>query len=425
MSEIDLNIENYTIDEVKKFFNINPNEKNIKSAIELKEYEIREILLSSGNIDKKFTRNLIIFLEKAKNILQNENKNTIPVSKQNDEIITFQKNIEKSSKTREYELIEHRDAPFVFANNSEFYSGNLNPLNTRVIPKYIVVDTRFRENLHKTDTCDFTINLPTKISKVVSMQLTAIELPITFYGISSQYGNNYLYIYLNTQSYRDGPIDEYEAIFCIPDGNYTPSDLLSTINNVLVSSDVNPIFYGIEFILDINTNGSGSGKVIVKRKDDENGKKINTFGLDFTKNIDGVSDRIDVSTRIGWSLGFTQKKYYGNYIYVSDSPMSNISMRYIYLGIDDYQKSANNLFLTAFHETTLNDSILARISLKNSFNLVMTENNYNLITEPRKYFGPVDIQKLRIRLFDNYGRLLATNQTNYSFVLLFNILYDL
>ena len=79
---------------------------------------------------------------------------------------------------------------------------------------------------------------------------------------------------------------------------------------------------------------------------------------------------------------------------MSDSPVSNISMRYIYLGIDDYQKSANNLFLTAFHETTLNDSILARISLKNSFNLEMAENNYNLITEPRKYFGPVDIQNI-------------------------------
>jgi hypothetical protein len=237
------------------------------------------------------------------------------------------------------------------------------------------------------------------------------------------YTNNYLYIYLNTQI--NGIITEYEAIFFIPDGNYTPNDLLSTINNTLVTSDVNPLFYGIEFILDVNANGSGSRKVIVKTKDDENGKKINTFKLDFTKNIDGISDKIDVTTRIGWSMGFTQKTYYGNCMYISDSPMSDISMRYIYLSIDDYQKSANNLFFAAFQETILNDNILARISLKNSFNLIMTENNYNLITEPRKYFGPVDIQKLRIRLFDNYGRLLATNQTNYSFVLLFNIIYDL
>ncbi len=432
MSEIDLNVDNYTIQELEKFFNIKSNKKYTKSDIELKEYEIREILLSSGNIDKKFTRNLVIFLEKAKNILlkQNDenNKNicsTPNSSKQTNEIITFHKKPENSIDTREYELINHKDTPFVFSNNSDFYSGNLNPLNTRIISKYVVVDTRFRENLYKTNTCDFVINLPTKLNKVVSMQLSAIELPITFYGISACYGNNYLYIYLNKQDYMDAPIIEYSAVFIIPDGNYTPSDLISTINYLLINSEADPIFSGIEFILDISPNGSGSGKVIVKTKDTELGNSINTIGLDFTKSIEGISDKVDITTKIGWNLGFTKKKYCGYFKYISDSPISTISMRYIYLSIDDYQKSSNNLFITAFHGTTLNDSILARISLNSESFSLMTENNYNLITEPRKYFGPVDIQKLRIRLFDDYGRILNTNQTNYSFVLLFKILYDL
>jgi hypothetical protein len=30
----------------------------------------------------------------------------------------------------------------------------------------------------------------------------------------------------------------------------------------------------------------------------------------------------------------------------------------------------------------------------------------NIITTPRQYFGPVDIQKLQIQLLDAYGRIL-------------------
>jgi len=47
-----------------------------------------------------------------------------------------------------------------------------------------------------------------------------------------------------------------------------------------------------------------------------------------------------------------------------------------------------------------------------------------LVTEPRKYFGPVDIQRLHIQVFDDHGRQLDITN-NYSFVLTFKMLYDL
>ncbi len=59
-----------------------------------------------------------------------------------------------------------------------------------------------------------------------------------------------------------------------------------------------------------------------------------------------------------------------------------------------------------------------------NFTIIM-ENNYNLITEPRRYFGPVDIQKLRVQLFDDHGRQLDINNSNFSFVLTLKILYNL
>jgi hypothetical protein len=37
----------------------------------------------------------------------------------------------------------------------------------------------------------------------------------------------------------------------------------------------------------------------------------------------------------------------------------------------------------------------------------------------------VDIQRMRIRLFDEYGRILQMNGSNFSFCLKLKLLYDL
>jgi hypothetical protein len=69
MEQLDLDINNYNINDLERFFQIKPNTKYSESDIELKEYNIREKLLSSGHIDKRFKRDLIEFLELAKNWL--------------------------------------------------------------------------------------------------------------------------------------------------------------------------------------------------------------------------------------------------------------------------------------------------------------------------------------------------------------------
>jgi hypothetical protein len=73
----------------------------------------------------------------------------------------------------------------------------------------------------------------------------------------------------------------------------------------------------------------------------------------------------------------------------------------------------------------MNTDILARISVKGTMINLISENDYNLVTEPRQYFGPVDIQRLRVRLFDEFGRVLSMNSSNYSFCLSLKVLYDL
>ena len=265
------------------------------------------------------------------------------------------------------------------------------------------------------------------------MQLTALEMPITFYGISASYGNNYLYLTASQQTVTDGPITSYEIVVVVPDGNYTATDLISTINGLLAAqnnadnpSEATNIFSCIQLTLDITEKGSGSGKVTISLNYNMDiAYTVVCLGMDFGKNINGENDNVDITTKIGWNLGFTQKIFTGATCYTANAPINPASMRYVYLSIGDYQRNVNKLFLTAYHNTNLNDDILARISLKGGAFSVLMENDFHLITEPRIYFGPVDISKLRIQLFDDHGRPLNTNQTDYSFVLLFKMVYDL
>jgi len=69
MTDIDLNINNYSVEDLENFFQLKTYKKYSVSDIEYKEYEIRQILLSSGHIDKRFKSDLITFLDKAKQII--------------------------------------------------------------------------------------------------------------------------------------------------------------------------------------------------------------------------------------------------------------------------------------------------------------------------------------------------------------------
>ena len=395
MSDIDLDINNYTNTDIERFFKLDPKNKYTYSDVEMREYEIREQLLSSGHVDKKFKRDLIEFLKSAKDKLLSTD-----MSKEVDAPV-FQSPESKQPRTStnvgnsriENELITREERKFNYSAPSEFFQGTLNPLNTRIVSKCVSIDTRFRDNFCNTKSSDFTIQLPSKLNKVVSMQLSALEFPMKFYAISASYGNNYLYIYANTQPYLGGPVEQFESVVIVPDGNYTADALINKINALLAPLDasgnlLNPtiVYSYIQLTLDLTGN---TGKVTIGPSSTFP-NILNSIGLDFKKGINGKDDTSDITTKLGWNLGFTKVLYFGSLSYVSDT------------AVDMHIMSMNSPSFT-----------------------VLMSNNLGLITEPRRYFGPVDIQRLRVQLFDDHGRPLDIHNANYSFVLNFKLLYDL
>lgn len=437
--KLDLDIGHYSINDLESFFRFSSTTKYTAADVELRETEIREMLLKSGHVDKSLKRDLIAFLTTAKTWLITArctplpNATTLPkitqldqsnrpmeTSKSSGETLTFSSPsfpLDPQSQ-RENFVTNRPTTQYVHSYNSEYYAGTLNPLATRTITKCLTIDTRFRDQYSTTNSSDITIQLPMKLSKVVSMQLASIEIPYAFYGISSTYGNTSIPFTLEYDTSGGQPMVESQTV-TISEGNYTSTDLVSAVNTAMHA--VGGIWEYVECVLHINATGSGNGHVTIHM----DGRELAAGYTVRQLKIHEEPYNGDISRRLAWNLGFTQRTYTGKVSYISDTLINPCTMRYVYLAVDDFNNSVNNHFITAFQKSILSPNILARISIKGNYFSWIMEKDHVIVTEPRKYFGPVDVQRLKIQLLDDQGRVLDMNRTDYSFCLNFKMLYDI
>ena len=435
MKRFNFNIHNYSINEIQSFFKLN-DISNYTSTELLIELNSKEQIIKNKIHDSELPQNTKLkiynFLENAKNILlsckQNEelfnqdnyqNVNNYPITSNVSKINNSNKNI-----------IEHPERLFLHTDNSEYYDGKINPLNKRIISNYVLIDSKFRENYEITTSSNFIVNLPTKLNNVVSMQLSSFEIPISFYGISDTYGNNTFQMIIH---YIDNEIETSETkIIVVPDGNYNPNFFIETINNLISPRDVNGVPINSEDIfgyilakVDLLDDYSGTGRVTFTTSGSKE-NLIKTFEIKFIKPFNCNDINLPLSSRIGYNLGFIKEEYKDKKTYISEMIIEPATIRYFYLAVDDYNNNVNTQFITVYKDsTTLTSSILAKISARGSYFSLMMENDVNITSEPRTYFGPVNIQKLQIYLLDDHGRLLDMTQGNFSFTLLIKRIYDL
>ena len=390
------------------------------------------------------------------------------------------------------------------------------PLKT----KYINLDTRFSDDYNDSSSTNYNLTLPERINEIKSITVTNIELPMSFYNISSSLGNNSFQIvnhsingsapYLNameTENRNDN--NEIVDTIIIPDGNYSISDLKTTINaemdklnrvpknanGMLVVNSSGNIVYesnGTTMITLTNTNApfDTNGELVYDRNQNGdyildnygnfrvtllnsnlvwiNGAPANTNDLQFdyyTKGSGGIQcyfysnrsnitvhfavnekgtfDKYNFKAKLGWIMGF--RKISCNISYSSQSivgtydPMNGFgpagqpltygefladlnSLRYVYLAMDEFNKGAQNSFISPTHSSLLNKNIIARISLDRSnygFGTYLPANNQNglLLSDRREYNGKIDLHKLKLQIVNEIGIPLPLNGFDFSLCL--------
>ena len=146
-----------------------------------------------------------------------------------------------------------------------------------------------------------------------------------------------------------------------------------------------------------------------------------------------------IQLNMGWILGFRKSYYVYDDDYVERTAVSydknegfeaeacyqnTNGQRYIFLSIDDFNKNYSKTMLSPFENSVINDdNIFAKINnASDSFDYSNGDVDFLF---KRTYFGPVDLMKLRIRILDEFGRVVDLNKSDYSFTIKVEQLYDL
>ncbi len=424
-SNFDLNINNYRKEELEDIFELPMNYDSL--TLEMKENKLRENIYSDPAIHESVRIKTIAFLKEAKEILLSELKTTIFNKFTASNVYNLDTSLKTSRVIEENGsnfIIQKPNTPFSQSFPSEFYPGTINPLKKRSLRQYLNIDTRFRDNYYYTSSTNFHLDLPIKFSDITTMQLTAFEIPNSYYYVSDKLGNNFF-----TITIEDTGVSE---VFFIPNGNYTSAGIVNFLNHYVSSTGPLGSVDGFKDLVfsqntDIGTGsggtGSGSEQMVIGI---QSGASLFNFTLNFQASNSGEDDTIPLPLKFGWLIGFRNGIYTGNSSYVSEAVIDLKGFKYMFLVVDDCNNNVNNSFYSAFNSSVLNKNILARISLQNtSYFDTAAQNNLSLVTTARQYFGPVDIQKLGIQLLDEYGRVVDLNNMDFSFCLTLQSIYDL
>lgn len=277
--------------------------------------------------------------------------------------------------------------------------------------KYINIDTKFSDEFNiaqtsntnadflanQVNTAKFTISLPDPISNIKSMKVMNIEIPNTFYNISSNFGNNYLQIIDNTNQ---------TTILQIPDGNYNSAGLEAEINNSATNLGL-PITFSLSSTSNKTTISSSSGTYIMK----------------FDVNLDGTQDKYRFKSKLGWLLGFRNIEYeITTNNTISECFYNLAGSKYLYLAIDEFNSGNQKSFISPLFNSVINKNILSRITIDSTTypfneNIPASFSNGLLISDERQYNGKIDIQRLEISLLNEDGIPVILNGRDFSFCL--------
>lgn len=331
-------------------------------------------------------------------------------------------------------------------NDSGAPPGIINPIKHTTIKRAVNIDSRFRPNYYNTSSSDQHLTLPYKFDNVLNMRLASIELPLTFHTISGVNGNNVFLV--NWDSSGNDWNNSMRVL--IPDGNYDTNinntgvtNIETAINAALnnpdnkkmkpssntIASDPN---FNMIFTVDLT-----SGRSIFSA-DSSNNPTNTDFEIIWAVNSSGdPTVNVNLSFYLGWMLGYRVNIYTsgkpspGNYptSFVSEGICYLKGPSYIFVAIDDYNNNVNNYYISAYSSSINSNNILARInlaSIKQSNGSYQTGEDDGFSTQvnrSRNYFGPVDIEKLRITLYDEYGRVVNLNNMDWSCALMFECMY--
>ena len=287
----------------------------------------------------------------------------------------------------------------------------LNPLDRKRTFTNIHFNSKFRDHYYNSSASNYQYTLPEPIDKVISLTLSSICIPNTWYMFSSECDSNRFIVELSGICI---PFSIHEIV--IPDGNYDDCELEKFLNDTyFYNSGVNTPLQYVKYSI----NPHSLKSMFEFTKEAPKGMEMNVKFVDIrTKSIMYTA---------GWIMGFRYGQYLNikNYI-MSEGLFDAGGDRYIYFSLNDFNKNVNNSNVVLFDDSMMRNDVLAKIYMvdgKFAINIDASPDDCCNHVKTRKYFGPIDLKKIHVRILNQYGRVINLNNMDYSFSLEVTRLY--
>jgi hypothetical protein len=347
----------------------------------------------------------------------------------------------------------------------------LNPNYKNTTNRIVLVDSQYRPQLTNSET-DFTVQLNERLTNVVSMEITNIQIPYTFYNLESRQYNNIFTLSNGSSTWT----------ITIPNGHYTLSSTISKINTLVHShtSDItfsepdsatglititnssNSVNYTFDFMPSgarlngclgwflgfrnytgenvVNANSNATLQYTINHNSSTTGTAIANIPVtkyivvvveDFNNNQ--VSDSL-IQNKIDQDMVkptsyFTQNPYLDIINPTNlDSYISGLgdertlTKKQLYTRAQQNQSKMNLLFQNLRLEVFSPNQVLGLFPFDST-----QDWNTPYFTDKcdykRQYFGPADIDRLRVKIYDDKGNLLDLNGNNWHMTILTEHLY--
>ena len=453
---MDLDVNNYTIEE-------------LFLVLEVNEFDSSNLILAkTEQYIRKFTEQenilLIDFFEKVKIRLKEYFENGEQEGEENngdDEPSIYIEDEERDTYLKDNLLIPRNDKNNEKVTEIKIAQGKLNPSLKNTISRMLVVDSQFRQvynDENPSSPSDFNMDLSEPLNDLINIRLFSVQIPYTWYTIDEEIGTNFFYI-------NDKKI-------VVEPGNYKPNELAEVINETLQKETIN-----IE--LSYNRN---NGKMTIKYSSNNvNEHKICFF--DFTRFLNAKTN-----SNLGFLMGFQKMEYIlnaNNQNIKGEAIVDLYGPKYLLIILDDFNQNHVNSGLINIYD---NPNVSLKMPSYFNTTIPTTNNNnstqflpesprqmtqsqlyaLNQIQENketfaanfranapittdvfafmpikhgdtghpfiefggslqcnvRNYFGPVNINRLRIRLMDDKGNVVNLNGANWSFGIVCETLYQ-
>jgi len=263
--------------------------------------------------------------------------------------------------------------------------GSLNPILKNVTSRVIMLDSAYRQNIVPYDSpvsssTDYTLDLSDTLNKTLSIKLSSVQIPFTWYNFADYLGNTcFMYTQRSTAFPKNDLNLDVTQQFLLPNGNYPNSTVLCTALTAVL-----PTLFQFTVVNNFFTikNLSTTDYIRIVFYNGKNPTmSCSKTGCRFPSKLDN---------NLGWNLGFRGTNILGLdsslvIAYdlapigsiVASVPYSNVGPTYFLLVVDDYNLNHLNQGLVNIDDTDTTLSPPSYINADINYSCFNTDAGFN------------------------------------------------